>query len=252
MNRRFRICAAALAALLTFAVAAPHPAAADDHPNRGGKDNSAIAVNTKDGSSLFQFSFAVTRVMGDVVDNSNLALAYASCTECQTTALAIQFILVEGQPSTFTPENVAIAVNENCTLCDTLASAYQFVIQVDGPVRLTKEGRKRLHEIRKEIAALKDSGLKPPDLQARFDDLAHQAYQVMLTSLVPADDEAGGDHNRGEVDKLGGTTTTTTSTSTSSTSTTATTAAKNGTSTSTSSPSTTSTTARSTTTTAKP
>jgi putative peptide zinc metalloprotease protein len=149
------------------------------------QDNTAVVVNTKDGSSLFKFSFNIARVMQDTVDNANAAVAVASCTDCQTTALAIQFVLVMGEPDVFIPQNLALAMNIECTLCDTLASAYQFVIQVDGPVRITPEGKRRLHELRKELAALEDSGLSSFELQARIDSLAEEAYEVMSTSLVP-------------------------------------------------------------------
>lgn len=151
-----------------------------------GNDNTAIVVNTKDGSSLFKLSFSVSRVMSDTVDSGNAAVAYASCSECQTTALALQFVLLMSDPSTFTPENLALAVNVDCFECDTLASAYQFVIQGGGPVHLTAEGIRRLEEIRRELAALKDSGLSSFEIQARVDELAHEAYQVFLTELVPA------------------------------------------------------------------
>ena len=37
-------------------------------------------------------------VTDGVVDQQNLAVAYASCTDCQTVALAFQVVLVVGQP----------------------------------------------------------------------------------------------------------------------------------------------------------
>ncbi|HEV7886900.1 MAG TPA: hypothetical protein VGO92_05020, partial [Acidimicrobiales bacterium] len=165
-------------------LAAPH-AWADDHNDAPKDDNSAIAVNTKDGSSIFKLAFSIVKVSGDVVDATNTAIAYASCTECQTTAIAIQFVIVEGSPSTFTPQNVAVAVNEHCSMCDTLASAYQFVIQVSGPVRLSWEGRKQMHELVRELKALAESGLTGPAIQAKVDDIAKRMYAVMSTQLVP-------------------------------------------------------------------
>ena len=155
-------------------------------PSAHAADNTAVAVNTKDGSSLFTFSFNVARVMTDTVDTSNAAAAVASCTDCQTVAIALQFVLVMSEPDVFTPENVALAINIECSLCDTMASAYQFIIQVDGPVRLTPEGMKRLQEIRRELAALEDSGLSGPEMAARVDALAEEAYLVVTSSLVPA------------------------------------------------------------------
>jgi putative peptide zinc metalloprotease protein len=181
----------------------------------GQSDNTAIAVNTKDGSSLFKLSFRITRVMGDTVDTGNAAVAYASCTDCQTTALALQFVLVMSEPDVFTPENLALAMNVDCSLCDTLASAYQFVLQSDGPVHLTPDGKKRLQEIRKELAALKDSGLGSFELQAKVDALAEEAYQVMATSLVPA-----GKSSVPTTSEPSSTSTSTTSTSTSTSTTT--------------------------------
>ncbi|HEV7886446.1 MAG TPA: hypothetical protein VGO92_02735, partial [Acidimicrobiales bacterium] len=109
------------------------------------------------------------------------------------------------------------------------ASAYQFVIQTSGPVRLTHEGWFQLWRIRKELLDLKNSGLSPPEMQARIDFLAKQAYQVVSTSLVPADknqNDAQRDHQdeattttSSAVERSTSTSTSTTSPSTSSTST---------------------------------
>jgi putative peptide zinc metalloprotease protein len=207
--------AALLAALLMTALLVPGHAGAE----ATGNDNTAIAVNTKDGSSLFKLSFRISRVMGDTVDSGNAAVAYASCTDCQTTAVAIQFVLLMGDTTTATPENLALAINENCTLCDTLASAYQFILSGDGPVHLTPEGMKRLHEIRKQLMALKDSGLSGAELQERIDALATEAYQVLSTSLVEAGPPAKADDqaSTSTTDTTEQSTTTTTDESTTST-----------------------------------
>ncbi|MDQ1446125.1 MAG: putative peptide zinc metalloprotease protein [Acidimicrobiaceae bacterium] len=185
MSRTGRLVRALLCSLL-LALGLSAGVAAGAAPAGAAADNTAIAVNTKDGSSLFKFAFSVARVAGDTVDTANAAVAYASCRDCQTVAVAIQFVIVIGDPTTFTPENVAIAINENCTACDTLAAAYQFVIQVDGPVHLTHDGLKQLHDLAKQVKALEDSGLSSAELAAKIDELAHQAYDVMLHSLVPA------------------------------------------------------------------
>ena len=108
-----------LAVLLAVVAAGVSPALA--HAEGGA--NAAVAINTKDGSSLFKFAFAVRHVLNGVVDEQNGAAAYASCTSCQTTAIAIEIVLVEGPATTVAPVNVALAVNQGCTLCDTFASA---------------------------------------------------------------------------------------------------------------------------------
>jgi len=150
----------------------------------GGHDNSAVAVNTKDGSSLFRFAFNITRVTGSVVDPTNAAVAYASCTECRTVAVAIQIVLVEGSPTVFTPENVAVAINDGCNTCQTLASAYQFVFQsTGGNLELTPQGQKELREVLKAIRKLRDSGLSAAELQAQLDVQAQKLYDVFNTQL---------------------------------------------------------------------
>lgn len=150
-----------------------------------GSDNVGIAVNTKDGSSLFKFAFGITQATGDVVDAGNAAVAYASCTECTTVAIAIQFVIVEGSPDSFTPENLAIAMNESCSLCTTMALAYQVVIQTDGPTRLTGEGRSRLEALLRQLKALEDANLTVDDLNTKVGDLVQQMTEVLSSSLVP-------------------------------------------------------------------
>jgi putative peptide zinc metalloprotease protein len=184
--RRLTTILAALALALGLAVGAPASAHAD---------NSAIAVNTKDGSSVFKFAFAIRRVMGDVVDETNSAVSYASCSDCTTTAIAIEIVLVDGSPSTFTPTNQAIAINYQCNLCNTFAAAYQFVIQGTGPMHFTHDALTTMADIRKKIRELEDQNLSPFDLQAALDPLIAQLKDVLATGLVsgpPPDEENNG------------------------------------------------------------
>jgi putative peptide zinc metalloprotease protein len=173
-------------ALAVFAAPAL-PARAD------GGDTAAVAINTKDGFDLFKLAFQVRRATGDVVDNTNIAFAYASCTDCQTVAIAIQIVLVSGDPSTVAPENLAIAINESCNLCDTLASAYQFVITADGKLNFTPEGRRRLAKLRQALLDLKKADLTGPEIQVRLDALMTELASILSTELVVAgkSDQAG-------------------------------------------------------------
>ncbi len=173
--------AAVVALGLVGALAPAAPAAAQ------GGDTAAVAINTKDGFDLFRLAFQVRRATTDTVDTSNGAVAYASCTDCQTIALAIQVVLVSGyDSSTVSPENIAIAINESCVLCDTLASAYQFVLTAEGALRFTAEGNQRLAEIRRALLELRNSGLTGPEIQAKVDALMDDLAQVLSTELVPA------------------------------------------------------------------
>jgi putative peptide zinc metalloprotease protein len=181
--------------LLLALVAAFGPAQAFADSGSGGA-NDAIAINTKDGSNLFDLAFAIRHVMGDTVEQENAAVAYASCTSCETTAVAIEIVLVEGDPSTVSPTNTAIAINQSCDLCDTFATAYQFVISTGGPVHFTQDGIQELHQIRQEIEGWGKQGLSNEQIRALLPDVIDRIKQVLATQLVP--DGQSGEHQSDE------------------------------------------------------
>ena len=176
------LCASLLASTMSFGLASPVLA----------QDNAAVAVNTKDGSSIFRFAFNIHHSMGDVVDNANAAVAYASCEDCTTIAVAIQIILVMGDPEIVTPTNLALAMNYECTLCYTMASAYQFVITTDGPVHFTAEGNQTIAELRKQLLDLLNSGASIEEIATQLDAIVDQLAEVLATQMVPAGESAGG------------------------------------------------------------
>jgi putative peptide zinc metalloprotease protein len=181
MTKRLTLLLTTVATLVALAGAPPAVA----------QDNAAVAINTEDGTSVFDFAFKVSRVMNDVVDNQNAAVAYASCEECQTVAVAIQIVLVYSDPTEVTPENYAIALNEGCDTCETVASAYQFVLSVPDRFRFSKEAWRRIVEIRKEIRelgkAFERGELSALELQELVDTLADE-----LRTVIKEDIAAGG------------------------------------------------------------
>jgi putative peptide zinc metalloprotease protein len=218
--RRLFLLLITLLASVAFALAQAGAARADDDdaPDERPQDNAAIAINTEDGSSLFRLAFEIRRVAGDIVDHQNVALAWSQCQSCRTTAIAIQIVLVEGSPSVVTPVNVAVAVNTNCNLCQTFATAYQFVVGTNGPVEFTKEGKRELARIYKELRKLRKEDLTPAELDARVKALMERVKRVLAEELVPArdrgddddDDERGGGGGGGDDDELAPDETTTT------------------------------------------
>jgi putative peptide zinc metalloprotease protein len=174
------------AVLLAIGIAAA-PATADS----GGADNTAVAINTKDGSSLFRLAFSIRHVMGDVVDTSNAAVAFSSCTDCQTVAIAIEIVLIESDASTITPTNIAFAYNYECTLCVSVAEAYQFLLTTGGNVHFTAEGNQTLAQIRQELEALRNENLTIDELQAKLNAIAQEIANVLATQLVPAGNSSG-------------------------------------------------------------
>jgi putative peptide zinc metalloprotease protein len=174
-----RLLAILIAALVASGVSAARPAFAT------AGDNAAIAINTKDGTTVFKVAFAIRHVMKGVVDQTNAAVAYASCTECAAVAIAFEIVLVESNPTVVTPTNLAIAFNENCTTCVAVAEAYQFVLGTGGAVHFDSEGNKILAQIRKELHSLKKEDLTIDQLQAKLDDIATRIADVLDNHLVP-------------------------------------------------------------------
>ena len=179
-----------LAAVLLSVAAAPAPALA--------ADDAGVAVNLRDGAEVIRFSFNIRQTLSEVVDDSNAAVAYASCEDCRTIALSIQVILVLSNPDVVTPENLALAINVGCTSCETLASAYQFVLGTGGHVRFTAEGRQRLAALRKELLELIRSGLPIAELQAKLDQLMDELRDILKNDLVPVN--AQGNESRNATD----------------------------------------------------
>ncbi|MBA2956188.1 hypothetical protein GON03_17750 [Nocardioides sp. MAH-18] len=95
-------------------------------------DNQALAVNTDDGSVVYDVAFALVWADGDEVLNVNEAHAYASCTDCVAVAVAFQVVLVMDDARVIVPQNLAVAANYDCYRCITAALASQLVLSIDG------------------------------------------------------------------------------------------------------------------------
>ena len=166
-----------LAALMSVGLSAARPAPAS-------ADNAAISVNTKDGTTVFKVAFAIRNVMSDVVDETNAAVAYNSCTDCASVAIAFEIVLIESDASVISPTNIAIAFNENCTTCVAVAEAYQFVLGNGGIVHFDAEGNRILAELRRRLHSLRKEDLTIEQLQAILDDMSARIADVLANHLV--------------------------------------------------------------------
>ena len=169
-----------LAALVSTGLSAARPTLAT-------ADNAAIAVNTKDGTTVFKVAFAIRHVMSDVVTETNAAVAYNSCTDCASVAIAFEIVLVESDASVISPTNIAIAFNENCSTCVAVAEAYQFVLgNGGGAVHFDAEGNRILAELRRRLHSLRKEDLTIEQLQAILDDMSAQIADVLSNHLASA------------------------------------------------------------------
>lgn len=99
-----------------------------DPPGPG--DNQALAVATKDGSTVYDVAFALVYADQDTVLNKNEAYAFASCKKCVAVAVAFQVVLVVGDAHVVAPENLSAAVSYNCLRCVTAALAIQLDVSI--------------------------------------------------------------------------------------------------------------------------
>ena len=167
-----------LAVLAALACALPATARA--------QDTTAVAVNTKDDSTLVRLAFQIRRTMQSVVDESNAAVAVGSCSECRTVAIAFQVVLAMGDVEQLTPTNLALAYNLDCTFCDTAAFAYQLVTGTGGPVHFSAEGNRRLAELRRRLLGLRGADLSDDELAAQLGQIADELRQILAHDVVDA------------------------------------------------------------------
>jgi putative peptide zinc metalloprotease protein len=148
--------------------------------------NQSLAVNTTDGSVVYDVAFALVWADdGDTVDTRNEAYAFANCQDCAAVAVGFQVVLVVGKADVIVPENLSAAANYNCVRCLTYALASQLVLTLDGP--LSAEGMSRLDALWQEIAAYGRDLRNVPlsEIQGRL-----SAYKEQLMEIIKADPSA--------------------------------------------------------------
>ncbi|MGP0222045.1 hypothetical protein [Paenarthrobacter sp. NCHU4564] len=150
--------------------------------------NQALAVNTTDGSVVYDVAFALVWADGTkAVDTTNEAYAFASCAGCAAIAVGFQVVLVLGQADVVVPRNLSAAANYGCLSCVTYALASQLVLTLDGP--LSPEGMSTLEALWQEIAEFGRNLRNVPlsELQSRL-----SAYKDRIAQLIRSDPGAGG------------------------------------------------------------
>jgi putative peptide zinc metalloprotease protein len=149
-------------------------------PAPGEGDNQALAVNTQDGSTVYDVAFALVWAEDGVADNVNSAYALASCKDCSTVAVAFQVVLVLGH-SDVVPQNLAAAVNYSCISCVTGALAQQLVVTLDGP--LDEATERELAELWTRIAAYGDTleGRSLTEIRAQLTEFEREILAVLGT-----------------------------------------------------------------------
>src|SRR5438067_6493013 len=95
-----------------------------EHPVGGA--NIVVVTNRSDSAMRVRGNVDVNHIPGSTASPLNYAGAVASCTDCQTYAIALQIDLISKDATVIEPKNQAIALNVQCTRCRTVAQAIQF------------------------------------------------------------------------------------------------------------------------------
>ncbi len=152
-----------------------------------GDDTQALAVNTTDGSIVYDVVFALVWADGgQAVGTTNEAYALASCTGCAAVAVAFQVVLIVGQADVIVPQNLSAAVNYNCIQCVTYALASQLVVTLDGP--LSSASMAELAELWAEIAKY---GTTIPDRPLSEIQAVMNGYKERILTIIKADPASG-------------------------------------------------------------
>jgi putative peptide zinc metalloprotease protein len=168
-----------LASLLALPLALqPAPAAA-----AGGPSNIVIAMNHSDGRLVVQGNIGLSREPGAIAAPLNFAMAYSSCTDCRTIAVALQLNFATTDAHLITPQNGATATNANCTHCATVAIADQVFYTVDDPTQIPPGVQDSILQL---DAALREISTDPTitfdDALARIDGVLAQ-FMATATAI---------------------------------------------------------------------
>ncbi|MEC5189945.1 MULTISPECIES: hypothetical protein [unclassified Arthrobacter] len=148
--------------------------------------NQSLAVNTTDGSVVYDVAFALVWADdGTDVTTRNEAYAFANCADCAAVAVGFQVVLIVGQTDVIVPENLSAAASYNCVRCLTYALASQLVLTLDGP--LSADGMARLNGLWQQITEYGRNLQNVPlsEIQGRLD-----AFKVQIMDVIKSDPSA--------------------------------------------------------------
>ncbi|MGE2722200.1 hypothetical protein [Mycolicibacterium celeriflavum] len=152
----------------------------------GDGNNQALAVNTTDGTVVYDAAFALVWATDEeYATNINEAHAYASCENCAAVAIAYQVVFVVDQDETndnvAVPQNLAGALNYECVNCMTYALARQLFVTLDED--LSPQAKADLDALWTEIAAYGEQiaagDVDPNEIDAKLAGYTEQIMEIV-------------------------------------------------------------------------
>src|ERR671920_643134 len=83
----------------------------NENAGGGGGTNRLTVHNSVDARPQVKGDIQLNQIPGPTVSPTNAAIAYGSCTGCQTLGVALQVNLISRTANRVTPENAAVAIN---------------------------------------------------------------------------------------------------------------------------------------------
>jgi hypothetical protein len=162
------------------------------HGHDGRPVNAVVVVNHSDGRYRGDGAVDYNTIFGNSVNPLNEARAEASCTDCQTFAIALQIDLYQRGSSYVAPENYAIAINTNCTRCVTVAWAIQYVIPVADPSRVPERVRELASDLDSTLRyVMRQRDLSTVDRIGQINSVINQFNDLAQYLLTSRDVEEG-------------------------------------------------------------
>lgn len=141
--------------------------------------NIVSVLNRSDGRMRMRSRVRLVHINGERAEPVNAAFAYASCTDCQTFAVALEVALISPSASVIAPQNRARAVNYECTRCVTVARALQYAYVVEDPQQVPENVRRLLHEMERELREIGQTrGITPGEANARVSAVIAQFQEL--------------------------------------------------------------------------
>jgi putative peptide zinc metalloprotease protein len=150
-------------------------------------DNQTLAVNTRNGTVVYDVAFAMVWADQDTVLNKNEAYAFARCQDCQATAISFQVLLIVGQAHVIVPQNISAAVNYDCVSCLVQALAVQLVVTLpsDPSAAETQQLTALWQQIQQFGSHLQ--GLSFTDIRNRLTAYEQQILDIISKNSSPSD-----------------------------------------------------------------
>jgi len=180
-NRRDLVRGIAGIAAVIAAVALPGAVARAETSGRQ-LGSGAAWSNYRDGSTTVRASWMVEHERGGV-QAFNQALAENHCSDCATTAVAFQVVLVSEVDGPIDARNEAFSSNVGCERCDSAAFAFQFVVASPRDFRLSLAGWRELLDTGAEVRALEQRDEPPGALETEIHALADRVETVLGAEL---------------------------------------------------------------------